>query len=151
MSFFRGLKRFAKPYIDFPRWMQWSKLRVYGKDIKSLADNLFSFKNNEQQKESFNQACKRFGLTEKELLERLQGLKRILIFNLVAGFLVFIYSIYLFSLGYFRGGASGIAVTSTILAFAFRQHFWMTQIRLGQLGLSFKDWRKSIFAKGSNS
>lgn len=150
MGFFRGVKRFVKPFIDVPRWMQWSKLVSYGRDIRVLASKVFVLKE-AQSKESFNEACQRFGLTPEELQLRYRGLKRLLTFYLASAIIILGYTIYLFSQGYIRGGLSGLAVTAAVMAFAFRQHFWMTQIRLGHLGLSLQAWRQSIFSKGRDA
>lgn len=144
MGFFNRVKRVVKPFVNFPSWMQLGMLVANARRIKELAGSVF-FVQTPEKVETFEQAMQRLGLTEADLNERKREFARLFWFYFVLFIVGIAYGIYLFTDTYVKAGIIAFAVSGIILAQAFRQHFWLTQIKYRLLGLTFKIWFQMTF------
>jgi intracellular multiplication protein IcmV len=134
---FRVLSRIFK----LRAWSDWDRMKSF---TRYLVDGIIKFFVPQKNKvvESFEAAKKRLDLSDKVLLERQKGLLRLSIFMVVIALLLFVYSVYLFVTGGYRGGIVGIVVMLIALTLAFRYHFWYFQIRERKLGCTIQEWFK---------
>lgn len=93
--------------------------------------------------ETFEQAIKRMGLTEADLEKRKKMFTTQVILYIVMSFLVLIYAIHLASTHEVTGMFMAILVSVLGLAYAFRSHFWLFQLKQRRLGCTFKEWLSS--------
>ena len=66
---------------------------------------------------------------------------------LTMGILSLIYTVYLLINGFLLATVMGTLLTTLILVYAYREHFWYTQVKHRKLGLDFTAWRQLIFKK----
>ena len=144
MGFFNGVKRVIKPLVDVPRWMQLKNIKLQGKAIKDLGQDLFVIKTIDNP-ESYEQALDRLKINENSVLERIQELKKLFVFYLACFVVIFTYGSYMFYQHYPRAGFLAYAVSTIALSQAFRQHFWLTQLKNRCLGMNFKKWFELTF------
>lgn len=140
MKVMRGIKRVVKPFVDVPSWMGAREVGDYGRSIFSAVKGLFSTPPPPESNEDFSVAIARLRLSEADLQRRAQQFAVLAYLFLVIGLGVLAYSISLLLDGSFRGAVVGLAVTVFVLSLAFRNHFWLFQIKHRRLGCTFRDW-----------
>ncbi len=74
--------------------------------------------------------------------------QQLLVFYLVLLVLSVMYLAYALSHGDYRLALVIIAMSCLFAAQSFKYHFWLYQLRLGQLGCSFQDWLKDFLGTG---
>jgi hypothetical protein len=85
----------------------------------------------------------------KQLSSTYNIFKKLFISYLIIFFAALIYSSYNFGHHHIVAGFLSIGFSLLCLSFAFRYHFWMFQIKRGELGCTFKDWyNATIMGKG---
>lgn len=145
-SIFRGVKKVAKPFIDFPTWMGLSQLKENaGALYKSIKTSFVIDKG--RYNETFEQAVKRLHLSEQDIQNRSQQFKILALVYLVLGLGIICYGLVLLYLHYYSGGFAAIAIACTSLALSFRNHFWFYQVKQRKLGCSVMEWFKSLVGK----
>lgn len=136
-------RKFIKTFLNVPRWIGVDQLAAAGSTIKSLAKTLITVKK-PQFEETFEEAVKRMGLTEKDLEAKQKNLLILAMIYLVSAIGMLAYGWFLFSKGYFLATVSAVSLSVLLAAFFFREHFWYVQIKNKRLGYSFKEWLHSI-------
>lgn len=144
MKIASGIKKVVKPFVDVPSWIGYRQLADATKAIRGLFVTVFIPQKTEQT-EDFAAAMARLKLTEADLQQRAKEFKRLVILFAVISCGVFAYAIYLFLTSSWKGGLVGLAMTSIVLAYTFRYHFWLFQVRQRRLGCTLRDWWSSSF------
>ncbi len=133
------IRRSMKSIFDVKRWVAWDDVKSTGKGVWRLGKDLFEPQVAEHH-ETFDEAVERMQMTEKDIAERKRGFLRLAIIYLVMAFALFMYALYIFIGGYFFTGILCLTLTALILVYAYKEHFWYTQIKHRRLGLTFKEW-----------
>ncbi|MHA7841497.1 MAG: type IVB secretion system protein IcmV [Gammaproteobacteria bacterium] len=125
--------------IDVPQWMGYDWLIYPFAAIANQAKRFF-IPQNAHRKESFEEAIARLQLTESQLFVQQKNCMRLAITFFVMALLTLFNALYLFWSTAFFGGGFSVILALCCLAFAFRYHFWVFQIRNRKLGCSIEDW-----------
>lgn len=130
-----------RTFFNPSAWIGINELKGYTQIYKEVIKNTFE-KPKPRHRESFTQAVKRQGLTEKYLktIEK-QYFITCIVFLVLAG-LTFVASfVYLIHHKTFAGWLLGLSVTALLLTQYFRYSFWHFQIKHRKLGCTFAEWR----------
>jgi intracellular multiplication protein IcmV len=93
--------------------------------------------------ETFEEAMKRYGLTEQRLEERKKMFGKQVIIYLLTGMGVLVYAVFLARAQEYMGMFIAFLVAALAFAYAFRSHFWLFQLKQRRLGCTFKEWLSS--------
>ena len=149
---FGGIGRVVKPFVNFPAWMGWKYLSANNERLKKLASTLYPSTKEKIQPETFESAMIRLELNEFDLKLRQQHLGRMAKLYTVLAILIFAYAVYLLvHVGTWIGFLTANVLTIAVLAIAFKNHFWYTQIKERRLGLRFWDWLYLTVSKKNSS
>ena len=94
-------------------------------------------------KETYEEAIVRLKLTDADIAERKKMFMAQVIMYMAAGFAVLGYAVWLAFQGYFTGMGIAFLVAVLSMAYAFRSHFWLFQMRQKRLGCTFKEYLDS--------
>lgn len=136
-------RSFLRSMVDFPTWMGLSELKNYSLTIKDLFNSLFvlpKIQGEHHLNESFDEAMQRLNLNETQLIQRAKEIAILFKLLLTAAVLILCYSIYLLTNGMYMASMLAFSVMLYVAAQAFRQHFWLYQIRRRKLGCSLQEW-----------
>ncbi len=134
----------VKTFLNPSGWLDLESLIAYNRTLWDVLRGLF-MPPKPVREETFEQAIKRFGLTEADVKERIKNYRLFALIFLIFGLVLFAYSFYLlFRHGTFLGWLLGIAVTTLFFSQAFRYDFWAFQLKRRQLGATFAEWKRSI-------
>jgi len=97
--------------------------------------------------ETFEEAVKRFSLTEEDIKQRGKAFLRNSLMFLFISMILFFYTIYLLVNAYLLATFISALLTILVLVYAYREHFWYTQIKHRKLGLNFKIWWQLLLKK----
>lgn len=147
-----GLKNVVKKGLfsglNVKRWAGVDQIKQNGVIIGRLFTNVFCYRTNKNSvKESFEECMRRFNMTEEDLQKRMKASVKIVTFCLIGAILIFIYMIYLITLHQLLSGFVCLTLTFLLLAYAFREHFNLYQMKQRRLGCSVREWFKSTFAR----
>lgn len=143
----RRIRRFAKTFVNFPRWMGVDELKSSGKRIGQMAKDLMT-PAKAQHHETFEEAVERLGLTEKDIAERMKGfLFQARVIALVA-LVIFIYAIYLFIASHIIAGFMAVLITGVAVSLAIKEHFRYFQMKQRRLGCTLGQWFKALIGRG---
>jgi intracellular multiplication protein IcmV len=142
MGFWSGLKKGAKPFVDVQSWLNLDQLKNYGKSISDIGKSLF-IPQKASRNETFEQAIRRFNLSEADLNKKAENLYNLSIIFCAIALCLLGYVIYLIIT---HASIMAVIVTlvlsSIILTKAFSYHFWVFQIKKRRLGCSLQEWFK---------
>lgn len=144
MSFFGGIKKTIKPFVDVPKWVGYRQLVKSNRELFSFAKKFF-VPEQASTEESFEAALLRLKVTEADLVQRLKEFKRLMWIWLILLLVCIAYSIHLLSQHALRGFFPCIGLSLVILTQVFRYHFWIFQIKHRRLGSTFRDWFNAYF------
>ena len=146
MKLFSRTRKFIKPFVDFPRWLNVSELKRNNKTLYGFAKDIAKPELPLVHVETFEQAMARLQLTEKDVSARRAFFLRMTMVYLLIAIAFVVYAVYLYRVD--ASILSIIMLASLVLAalaLAFKQHFWYTQMKNRRLGLSFGDWVQYTF------
>lgn len=83
-------------------------------------------------------------INEKCIAQAKNSFKFFVIIYMIFAIMIFTYSLICFFRGSFDTALIGTSATIVCLTLSFKYHFWMTQIRLGRVGITFKDWMNNF-------
>jgi intracellular multiplication protein IcmV len=133
------VKKVLKSFVDVPRWIGFSSLRATGSQIGGMARNLFSTAK-PQFEETYEEAVQRMQLSEEALQKRMTTFFRMAVLYFVIGLCLLVYTGVLFFYGHLTSTMLSLVLSFVLFTFAFREHFWYTQMKLKRLGCTFKEW-----------
>ncbi len=142
----RGLKKIAKPFLDFPTWMGAKDIKANTAMLFSAIKTIFTY-NKPSQKETFAAAMIRLGLTENDLVQSSKQYKYMAVIYLGLAIITLLYAIFLLVKQHYLGGVPALCITLLFLVLAFRNHFWFFQIRQRKLGCTVREWFNYIIGK----
>ncbi|OYV55539.1 MAG: hypothetical protein B7X00_00615 [Legionella sp. 21-45-4] len=140
------MKKDKKPRFNFIRrrfpvlqWMNLSRLVTFFIQILGMARDVLVIQK-KAPNQTFEEARLKLGLSDAEIQAREMRLFFISVFMLCLAMGVLGYSLYELFHSQWRSALISIVLTGLSLSFAFRYHFWFTQLKTRTLGLSFTDW-----------
>lgn len=139
-------KKVAKPFVDVPAWIGYNQLKEVTQGICETIKNLFTIKTSEK-KETFEEALKRYNLTEEALQQRKNVFTLLTILWTFISMTVLAYGVYLAGSGSWFGFFACFGVTAITLMQAFYYHFWLFQIKSRRLGCTFQEWFSALFSR----
>lgn len=130
------------------KWVGYDQLKTDSVTVGKIFKGVFKRSKEAEKKETFEQAAKRFNLTEEDIQKRMKSAKELVMIFLGFGSLLVTYAIYQWISGRFVGGLICLILSLLTFAYAFREHFNLFQMRKRCLGCTYKEWFNSTF-KGS--
>ncbi len=143
----RRIRKFAKTFINFPRWMGVDELKVTGNRIGRMVKDLVT-PAKAQHHETFEEAVERLGLTEKDIQERMKSFR---LQSRVIAFVALVllgYAIYLFVSDHILAGFIAVLITGVAVTLAVKEHFRYFQMKQRQLGSTLGQWFKAFIGRG---
>jgi intracellular multiplication protein IcmV len=142
------VKRSFKSLVDVRRWIALDEVKGHGKMIISLVKGLTKFdKEPSLPDETFEQAMTRLGLSEQDIKQRMKVRLHLVVIYLLIALVLFVYMVYAFVNGHLLAGSFCILLTALMLAYAFREHVWYTEMKYHKLHCTFKEWLLLAFSK----
>lgn len=141
----RPVRKFFKSFINVRRWVCYDDAKSYGIMVLTLAKNIFGIQKKEPIVETFAEAMDRLKLTEQDLVNKAQYFKRSAVMYLMIGLLFVAYAVYLLFDDYTILGVVVFILASLMFVYAYRESFWLMQIKRRKLGCTFKDWYQFVF------
>lgn len=140
------IKGFFKSTINVKRWASTREIKASTKLLTGAAKDIFTTEKHEIHSESFEEALQRLNLSEEDLQQRQKGFfYSFLIYGIIGlGLLVYSAAIFIIT-GHFMGGVLSLVLGALALMYAYRGHFWYTQIKHRKLGVTFKEWLAFTF------
>lgn len=103
----------------------------------------FPWKKEKGQPETFEEAVERMNLTELDLEDRKKMFRTQVYLYLGVGLAVLAYTVWLAFSGYYVETFLAFLVAVMSMAYAFRSHFWLFQMKQRRLGCTFKEYLDS--------
>lgn len=139
LSFRRGIRR----YFDIPRWIGAEHIGSQFRNIKAMMQSMTNPPPPERE-ETFKQAIKRLNMTQEDLEERQKNLFLMACIYFTLAIIIIGYGLFLLYAKKWMAMLMCIPIAAVLLSFAFREHFWFTQLKHKRLGFTFKDWWKAF-------
>lgn len=132
--------------LNMKRWIGLEQIKENGKTIGGLFKGLLGNKKaDEVRKETFEESMRRFQMTEEDLQKRMQSAVRLVTFCLIGSVAIIIYMFYLFYNAQIVASFVCMMLSVLLLAYAFREHFNLFQMKKRRLGCSVKEWFQDTF------
>jgi len=142
-----------KTFINPTAWIGTDFIKAEHNVIMRVLKSIFSRPTAERE-ETFEEACERFNLEEKDVASMRQRFKGYAWLFASLGLLVFLYGFFLlFRHFMLTGWLLAMGAAGLFFAQAFRFDFWALQLQKRQLGLRFRDWKQHILGskRGNHS
>lgn len=147
---FRVLGRPFKPFFSFSTFLGLKELKGSYQNLSGMTKELIKPEDKAAiVQETFEEAKARFNLSEQDLMERQKSFLRTSMGYLAGAVLMLGYMLYLLFTSVFLGVFIAFVLIFVALAFAYKEHFWYTQMRHRRLGLTFRDWKNYTFGGGN--
>lgn len=147
MGFRRVVKKGLSGGLNPKRWLGYDQLKEDTASVGNIARSVFKREKNTERKETFDDAVKRFNLTEEDIKKRMKTSKQLVALFLGMGGLLFAYFVYQCATGHILHSFICLVLTALILVNAFREHFNLFQMRQRRLGCTYKEWVNSLFKR----
>ena len=147
MGFKKVVKKGFGSGLNPKKWIGYGALKADTITLTKIFKGVFK-RSKTERKETFDQAIKRFNLTEEDIQKRIKSAKELVMIFLGFGGLLVVYALYQWIQGRMMGGFVCLILSFLTFAYAFREHFNMFQMRNRRLGCSYSEWFNSTF-KGS--
>lgn len=121
------------------RWSNYDTLRDSADALYKTGKATFK-RPSVKKPETFDEAVKRFSLSEKDIEERYQNCRKIFIIFALFCALLSGYTLYLLIHSTFMGAILAAVVAVLTGLHAFKYHFWMFQIKHHKLGCTFSEY-----------
>ena len=141
------IKRSFGAMFNVSKWISWTEIVSSTKIFWKIARDIFVHSPNKISSETFEEAVHRFALTENDIKQRQKTFLRNSLIFLIISMLLLSYTIYLLAHAYLLATFTGFLLTALVLVYAYREHFWYTQVKHRKLGLNFKTWWQLLFKK----
>jgi len=152
MGFKRVIKKSFSEGFSFKKWVGVDSLKTDTKMLRNIFKGVFKKSrspSSEAKSQSFEDAMRKYGVDEAELKTRMRNAKAIVAFCLLAAVIVFGY--FLYFVAFFSQYLSGfvcLTLMALLIAYAFREHFNLFQMRQRRLGCTVQEWFNATFRKG---
>lgn len=142
------VRRSVRSMFNVSKWFAWGEVVASSKIFFSIAKGVLKRPSEKALEETFEEAVQRLHLTEEDIKYRQKALFRNAAIFLGMSAILLIYTIYLLTKAHILAFFMGLLLTALVLTFAYREHFWYTQVKYRKLGLDFKTWRRLFLKKG---
>ena len=135
-----GFRSTFKSLFNIKSWIGWDSLSKNTSWIHGLFVQLLRPPQSDQIKETYDEACARYGYTPEFLAKQqasFQMAARIYLGMLIIGFT---YMAWLYIKKHRLATLLMIPVNFMLFSLFFRESFWLMQLRQKKLGMTFKDW-----------
>jgi intracellular multiplication protein IcmV len=136
----KKLKRVGRRFFNPRAWMSVDSIVGNAQDIKYTFKKFFITQPPKREAETFEEARTRLGVSEEELQSKIAIYFRFAVFFLIFSLSMFVYAMYCFWQLHYLAGFMSIGISSTLLGFAFKYHFWFFQFKQRKLGCSLNEW-----------
>ena len=135
-----------KTFFNPSGWLDLDSLREQNQTIWTVFKSMFTAQRPERE-ETFSEAMKRLDLSERDVQFGATNYRIYALVFFLLGLLLMFYAFFLlFHYKTLLGWFLGMASAALFYAQAFKYDFWSLQMRRRKLGLTFKDWKKSILS-----
>jgi Flp pilus assembly protein TadB len=132
-------KRFFKPLVDVPRWIDYQNIKRNTASIFRYAKALVT-PQQATRKETFQQAVQRLGLNEADLQRQMKTFYRLSWIYAFIAVSVFAYAVWMVINFSWIAAFVATVLGALSLGYAFRNRFWYFQIKTRRLGYGLKEW-----------
>lgn len=146
-----GFRSTIKSLFNVKSWLGWDSLVQNGVWIRSIYGKLVEQPVVSDRKETFNEACERYGYTPEFLAQQIVQFEKaaILYFSLLC--LGVLYMAWLFFHHRWLAFFVMIPLNFMLFSFYFRESFWLMQIRQKRLGMGFRDWLNIVVLRNEQT
>lgn len=146
-----GLRRFVKKQaqsnFNVKKWIGFDQVKRTGGFISETYRDLYQQGKTDGVKETFEDAMRRYNLSEADLQRRMKSSLMIARICTIFGGVVLLYTFYLFALSDMISGLLTLAFSALMLVYGFREHFNYYQMKQRRLGCSVSEWFRSLYSK----
>jgi|AntRauTorckE5430_2_1112549.scaffolds.fasta_scaffold00008_10 hypothetical protein len=135
-----GFRSTFKSLFNVKSWIGWSAISQNGVWIRDMYGNLLRPVNTSPVKETYEQACERYGYTPDFLLHQMQQFKKAVTVYLALFGVGIVYMLWLYYQQKWMAAVVMLPLNFMLFSFYFRESFWLMQMRQKRLGMNFKDW-----------
>lgn len=143
---FKRIGKVVKPLIDFRPWLGTQTIHRDSKQIGDAIKTLYQSRK-PKNRETFEEAYRRMGLTEATLHERKTTFLRFARFFVLCAAITFAYTIFLCMQHSWHAVFLSLVITLFLFSMSFRYHFWWYQMTSRKLGCSLTEWLKKGLLK----
>lgn len=132
-----------KTFFNPSGWIDLNALIYQNQILVSILGLLFAKPGAPTAGETFEDAMRRQGVTEKDIADGISTYRALAVVFLLLGVVTFLYAGYLiFQHTSLTGCLLALVVAALFGAQAFKYDFWAFQMRSRRLGLTFADWKR---------
>lgn len=132
-----------KTFLNPSAWIDLNSLRFSNRTIKEILTDVLTPIKPAEKKETFDEAVKRLGLTDKDVQEAGESYLTFSYLFAILGALALLFGFYLlFKHGTFTGWLLAFASSALFMSQAFKFNFWSFQIKHKKLGCTFDEWKR---------
>ena len=143
-SFFKNT---VKNNTNIKGWASWNTIKENGNTIGGFVKDIKGEENNGPAiKQTFEEAVKKYGLTEKDIAALMKKNLLIATFCAILAVGALGWAVYLFTKTMYLSGIVGIALSALMFSYAFREHFNYFQMKQRRLDCTFQEWLSSLFS-----
>lgn len=148
MKVFKTVKKVAKPYVDVQSWVGFDYLASsMTRTVNMVKSLVIPKKLTASQLTDFEEAKKKYNLSETDIAARKQEFKILYYTFLTLLIITFGYTCYLMVKGTIHSIIISLAVNIVLLGQCFRYSFWIFQLNSRKLGCTFKEWLHNFRGK----
>lgn len=148
------VKNTFKANTDAKNWAAWDSIRSNARTVKNIVSDINGSGRDPSgvpQKETFDEAVKRFGLTEAELQVRMKNHYRVAVICAILGLFSLVWVIPLFIKALYLSTIVALALSMLMFAYAFSEHFLYFRMKERRLDCTVDEWASSFFKKRARS
>lgn len=149
MGFKSAMKKGFGTGLSPKKWIGFNQLKSDSRTMGKIFKGVFGrSKKGAERNETFEDAVKRYHLTEEDIQKRIRSSKELVIIFLGFAVVLAAYTVYQWTASHFIDGFICLILVILTSAYGFREHFNMFQMRQRRLGCTYAEWFNSTF-KGS--
>ncbi|OGT45791.1 MAG: hypothetical protein A3E82_07130 [Gammaproteobacteria bacterium RIFCSPHIGHO2_12_FULL_38_11] len=139
------LKNTVKDNANVKGWSSWGAVKDNAKTIGGILKDVKTEAEKPIVKTTFAEAIKKYGLSESDLNARMKSYFRVAVFCAVLGLVAFCWTLFLLFKLMFLSSLMALGLSTLMLAYAFREHFYYFQIKQKKLDCTVHEWVSSFF------
>jgi len=143
-----GLRSYVKSTVkdntNVKGWASWGTIKEVGQNIGTF---LKVEKRDAPKKETFEEAIKRFGFSEADIVRRAQSHFKVALFCGCLGAVAIVLMIYLFMKTMLLSSLVALSVAILMFSYAFREHFYYFQMKQRRLDCTVSEWFSNLLGR----
>lgn len=143
------LRSFFGSVFDFRKGLALDQILAYARLIRDSFKDIFTrHLTPTESKETFDEAARRFNLSEQDIVKKTRIFLYFAIFYFVlsVGFVFYTWYLIIHS-GSILAVLVGAVLALVLLTHSFREHFWYMQMKKRKTGCNLKDWINFVFMR----